>query len=62
MPAFGGAERFSEQRSVAGIIKIALDVVSDEIEKRFEEGVLVTLGGSFQAFGDGGQKGQDVVR
>ena len=61
VPAFGGAKRFPEQRRVAGISQIALDVVSDEIEKGFQEGVLVALGGSFQAFSDRGQKGQDVI-
>jgi len=55
-------EYFSQDRRVAGILNLKIDSVADLIEKGFEAGVTVSLGGLIVAFGESCQKGEDFIR
>jgi len=50
-------EYFFQDRGVTGILDLKIDGVADVIEKCFEAGVAVTLGGLIIALGESGQKG-----
>jgi len=50
-------EYLSENRSVAGILNLKVDSVTNVIEKGFKAGVAIALGGLIVAFGESGQKG-----
>jgi hypothetical protein len=52
-----GPEYFSQNRRVTGVLDLKIDGVADVIEKGFETGVAVALGGLFGSFGESGQKG-----
>jgi hypothetical protein len=56
------SEYLSQNRRVAGIIDLKVYSVAEVIEKCFEAGVAVALGGLSVAFGKTGQKGQNLIR
>jgi hypothetical protein len=56
------SEYFSENRCVTGILNLKINSVADVIEKGFEAGVTITLGGLIVAFGEPRQKRQDLIR
>jgi hypothetical protein len=56
------SEYLSQDRCVAGIFYIKVDSVANVIEKCFEAGVAVSLGGLRVAFGESGQKGKNLIR
>jgi hypothetical protein len=47
-------ENFSQDQRVTGISDLKIDSVADVIEKGFETGVTVTLGGLFGSLGESG--------
>ena len=54
-------EYLSQDRRVAGVFDLKVDGVANVIEKGFEAGVAVTLGGLIIAFGESGQKGKNLI-
>lgn len=61
LAASAGPERLGQNRRVAWIREGEIDVVSDEIEERLEDGVLEALGGLLLTSCTSGQEGKDVV-
>jgi len=61
LAASAGSERLGQNRCVAWIREGEVDVVSDEIEERLEDGVLESLGGLLLPIGTSGQEGKDVI-
>jgi hypothetical protein len=55
-------EYLSENRRVAGILDLKINGVTNVIEKGFEAGVTIALGGLIVAFGEPGQKGKNLIR
>jgi hypothetical protein len=51
-----GSKYFSQNWGVTGILNLKVDGVANVIEKGFEAGVTVALGGLIVAFGEPGQK------
>jgi hypothetical protein len=47
-------EYLTQDRSVAGILDLKVDSVADVIEKCFEAGVAIALGGLIVTFGEPG--------
>jgi len=56
------SEYLSQDRRVAGVFNLKVDSVANVIEKCFEAGVAVSLGGLRVAFGESGQKGKNLIR
>jgi hypothetical protein len=54
-------EYLSQDRRVAGVFDLKVDSVANVIEKGFEAGVAIALGGLIVAFGESGQKGQNLI-
>ena len=54
-------EDLSQDRRVAGILNFKINSVADVIEKGFEAGVTIVLGGLVVAFGEPGQKGKNLI-
>ena len=59
--ALGLSEYFAQDASIAGVGNVIVDGVSDEIEKRLEQGVAEFLGGLFSAFAEAVQKSHDLI-
>ena len=55
-------EYFSQDRRIAGVFDLKVNSVANEIEKGFEAGVAIALGGLIVAFGEPGQKGKNLIR
>ena len=55
-------EYFSQDRGIAGIFNLKVDCVANVIEKCFEAGVSIALGGLIIAFGEPGQKRKNLIR
>ena len=56
------SEYFFQDRCVTGVFDLKVDGVANVIEKGFEAGVTVALGGLIVAFGEPGQKGKNLIR
>ena len=54
-------EDFFQNWCVARVLDLKINGVADVIEKGFKTGVAVTFGGLFGAFGESGQKGEDLI-
>ena len=55
-------EYLSENGRVARVFDLKVDSVANVIEKGFEAGVTIALGGLIVALGESGQKGQNLIR
>ena len=55
-------EYLSENRRVAGVTDLKVDGVANVIEKGFEAGITIALGGLIVTFGEPGQKGKNLIR
>ena len=55
------SEYLSQDRRVVGILNFKINSVTNVIEKGFEAGVTIALGGLIVAFGESGQKGKNLI-